>query len=223
MPMDWHRLLSDRRLGRGPEPDQDARTVFQRDYDRIVYSSAFRRLQDKTQVFPLAESDYVRTRLTHSIEVSCVGRSLGTLVGVRLEELKIIESGVGRALGDVVAAACLAHDIGNPPFGHSGEDAIRTWFEKNASQVLADLTEEERKDFLNYEGNAQGFRVLTPDSRNRINEGGMQLTHAVLGAYSKYPCHSGVAGRSKNVGERRLAASSGMMRRCLRTWLTVWV
>ncbi len=131
--MDWSRLLSKRLLG---EPSgkvsklQDGRSQFQRDFDRIVFSSAFRRLQDKTQVFPLPESDFVHTRLTHSLEVSCVGRSLGNFVGAeilkRKPELKNNYSAFH--FGEIVSAACLAHDIGNPPFGHSGEDAISEYF-----------------------------------------------------------------------------------------------
>ena len=129
--MDWKQLLSKERLGRFGQVGNDARSPFQRDYDRIVFSSAFRRLQDKTQVFPLAESDYVRTRLTHSLEASCVGRSLGTLIGDFVLKQADIEGLTPQDFGNIVAAACVAHDIGNPPFGHSGEDAIRDWFKPN--------------------------------------------------------------------------------------------
>lgn len=192
MAMDWNLLLSTERLGRGKEASQDARSEFQRDYDRIVYSSAFRRLQDKTQVFPLAESDYVRTRLTHSIEVSCVGRSLGTLAGsfVRKKEKFTDDPRFHpQEFGNVVAAACLAHDIGNPPFGHSGEEAIRQWFRERGKDYLADLPDEQAEDLRRFEGNAQGFRVLGR-LQNRVDGGGMQLTHAVLAAFSKYPRRS---------------------------------
>lgn len=187
--MEWSKLLSNERLGRGDKTEhQDARSEFQRDYDRIVYSSAFRRLQDKTQVFPLAESDYVRTRLTHSIEVSCVGRSLGTLVGdyVIKDDLSNIKEISSQEFGNIVAAACLAHDIGNPPLGHSGEDAISSWFNGEGNKYLCCLREEEKVDFLEFEGNAQGFRVLTR-LQNAVDRGGLQLTYAVLGTYSKYP------------------------------------
>ncbi len=126
--MEWKQLLSKERLGRFGQLGSDARSPFQRDYDRIVFSSAFRRLQDKTQVFPLAESDYVRTRLTHSLEASCVGRSLGTLVGDFVLKQSDMEGLTPQDFGNIVAAACVAHDIGNPPFGHSGEDVIRDWF-----------------------------------------------------------------------------------------------
>jgi len=203
MTMDWVRLLSRRRLGsQRPSEASRARTSFQRDYDRIVFTSAFRRMQDKTQVFPLAESDYVRTRLTHSLEVSSVGRTLGSLVG----EVVVQRHGIPPALlvpadfGAVVAAACLAHDLGNPPFGHSGEDAIRSWFRESATaqRVLAGLAEELYPDFLAFEGNAQGFRILSRLQGAEV-PGGLQLTGAVLGTFSKYPrtagqCAEGLAG-----------------------------
>lgn len=192
--MQWKQLLSSARLGREGSLNPEAqRSAFQRDYDRIIFSSAFRRMQDKTQVFPLAESDYVRTRLTHSLEAACVGRSLGTMVGMSIVE----EHGLGLIhasdVGAIVAAACLAHDIGNPPFGHSGEDAIRHWFKTSpvARELACHLSPEERADFERFEGNAQGFRIVTrlnmPDSR-----GGLQLTCATLGAFSKYPVASSV-------------------------------
>ena len=187
--MDWNRLLSRARPGLSrQQPDSEARTDFQRDFDRIVFSSAFRRLQDKTQVFPLSQSDYIRTRLTHSLEVSSVGRSLGAMVGdsvIRRHDLKGVYP---QDFGAVVAAACLAHDIGNPPFGHAGEDAIRLWFTTSPAgrAALERLTEAQRQDFLRFEGNAQGFRIITrlqsPDNR-----GGMQLTCATLGIFTKYP------------------------------------
>ncbi|HRE54955.1 MAG TPA: deoxyguanosinetriphosphate triphosphohydrolase [Candidatus Competibacter sp.] len=187
--MDWNRLLSRVRLGLSRQhPDNEARTDFQRDFDRIVFSSAFRRLQDKTQVFPLSQSDYVRTRLTHSLEVSSVGRSLGTMVGDSVIKRHHLQSVYPQDFGAVVAAASLAHDIGNPPFGHAGEDAIRLWFTSSAAghAVLEQLNEAQRQDFLRFEGNAQGFRIITrlqsPD-----NPGGMQLTCATLGTFTKYP------------------------------------
>lgn len=189
--MDWQKLLSDKRLGEPREAGRTrGRSPFHQDYDRVVFSSAFRRLQDKTQVFPLAKSDYVRTRLTHSLEASCVGRSLGMAVGLRLHERKKLPSYVDPSgLGMIVSTACLAHDIGNPPFGHAGEQAICEWFKGSGEKFLAPLTNPEKNDFLNFEGNAQGFRILTrlqhPD-----NEGGLQLTHATLAAFSKYPTSS---------------------------------
>ena len=187
--MDWNRLLSRARPGLSrQQPDSEARTDFQRDFDRIVFSSAFRRLQDKTQVFPLSQSDYVRTRLTHSLEVSSVGRSLGAMVGDSVIRRHGLQSVYPQDFGAVVAAACLAHDIGNPPFGHAGEDAIRLWFTASATgrAVLERLTDAQRQDFRRFEGNAQGFRIITrlqsPDNR-----GGMQLTCATLGIFTKYP------------------------------------
>ena len=190
--MQWETLLSPARLGKsGSEPLDALRSPFQRDYDRIVFSSAFRRLQDKTQVFPLAGSDYVRTRLTHSLEAGCVGRSLGARIGGDIVRSRKLENIHPSHFGDIVAAACLAHDIGNPPFGHSGEDAIRHWFATSevARRIAPSLSPAERADFEQFEGNAQGFRILTrlqmPD-----NEGGLQLTCATLGAFAKYPLAS---------------------------------
>ncbi|HEX8310528.1 MAG TPA: deoxyguanosinetriphosphate triphosphohydrolase [Chthoniobacteraceae bacterium] len=190
--MRWPELLCADRLGRAkPGRREWARSDFQRDSDRIIFCSAFRRLQDKTQVFPLADNDYVRTRLTHSLEVASVGRSLGTRIGAeicarhRLEQHEIHPSDFGA----IVHAAALGHDLGNPPFGHSGEDAIRHWFTSGSGPALAareGLSVAEIADIESYEGNAQGFRILTrlqmPD-----NAGGLQLTHATLGAFTKYP------------------------------------
>lgn len=191
--MSWDRLLPATRLGRLEKGAEEvSRTPFQRDYDRIVFSAAFRRLHDKTQVFPLPENDYVHSRLTHSIEVSCVGRSLGTLVGQVLEQRGSLAHGLtARDVGDIVAAACLAHDIGNPPFGHSGEDAIASWFRGDGRRFLEGLSERQQADFLGFEGNAQGFRILT---RLEIPayRGGLQLTHATLAAFSKYPREAGL-------------------------------
>jgi dGTPase len=230
--VDWSRLLSRQRLGRRDSREVDARSPFQRDYDRIVFSSAFRRLQDKTQVFPLAESDYVRTRLTHSIEVSCVGRSLGTLVGAEVLKKKRVDGVTSQDFGTVVAAACLAHDIGNPPFGHSGEDAIQNWFQARGEDYLKDLKPAEREDFLRFEGNAQGFRVLTR-LQNPQNKGGLQMTYAVLGAFSKYPRQSVVSSmqESTNVSEKKfgffsadagsfneIAEGLGLKQKALNAW-----
>lgn len=192
MAMNWLQLLSRRRLGRDVDPAPEAaRTEFQRDFDRIVFTSSFRRLQDKTQVFPLARDDYARTRLTHSLESASVGRSLGTVVGMELldRHKELAEEGyTPHDFGAVVAAATLAHDIGNPPFGHAGESAIQEWFTHTQAgqQVLGRLTAEQRRDFEKFEGNAQGFRVLTR-LESAGNRGGMQLTLATLGAYMKYP------------------------------------
>ncbi|BCX81295.1 dGTPase [Methylomarinovum caldicuralii] len=186
--MDWHRLLSTRRLGKASTAPggQPPRTEFARDYDRLIFSSAFRRLQDKTQVFPLAKSDYVRTRLTHSLEVASVGRSLGMLAAevIRRREPDLRDTVVPQDVGTLVAAACLAHDIGNPPFGHAGEDAIREWFA--AWPGLKTLGAGEREDLLRFEGNAQGFRILTV-LQNPGQPGGLQMTCAMLAVMAKYP------------------------------------
>lgn len=193
--MDWKQLLS-RKLLCDDKPVNnkfnDGRSQFQRDFDRIVFSSSFRRLQDKTQVFPLPESDFVHTRLTHSFEVSCVGRSLGTLIGgtiiKRHKELK--EEYLHFHLGEIVAAACLAHDIGNPPFGHSGEDAISEYFKNgDGKQFKEKLTELQYNDLIKFEGNAQGFRLLTKLQNPKI-KGGLRLTCATLAAFTKYPKES---------------------------------
>ncbi|MGE5352696.1 MAG: deoxyguanosinetriphosphate triphosphohydrolase [Acidobacteriota bacterium] len=195
--MNWERLLSNRRLGdigkNSFVPSNDGRSEFQRDFDRIVFSSAFRRLQDKTQVFPLPESDFVHNRLTHSLEVSCIGRSLGNLVGERiLERHKDLQDNFTKFhFGEIVAAACLAHDIGNPPFGHSGEDAISEYFKHgNGRQFEARLNDVKKwHDFIKFEGNAQGFRIITK-LQNPTIFGGLCLTAATLASLTKYPKES---------------------------------
>ncbi|MDR1890040.1 MAG: dNTP triphosphohydrolase, partial [Zoogloeaceae bacterium] len=181
----WQKLLSAERLGAGSGPSAPERTAFQQDYDRIVFTSAFRRMKDKTQVFPLSRSDYVRTRLTHSLEASCVGRSLGAVVGREIIARHQLEGVESADFGAIVAAACLAHDIGNPPFGHAGEDAIREWFKASGLLEKYDLTPAELADLTQYEGNAQGFRILTR-LQNPDNPG-LQLTSAVLATFTKYP------------------------------------
>ena len=209
MTMNWKLLTSAKRLGRETTPSAaDARSEYLKDWDRIVYSSAFRRLQDKTQVFPLAESDYVRTRLTHSIEVSSVGRSLGTLCGAYiLESERDLDIG-SQDFGSIVAAACLAHDIGNPPFGHSGEDAIQSWFSLKGEDYLGELSAAEKMDLCKFEGNAQGFRLITR-LQNAINRGGFQLTYAVLSSYAKYPRGSDMPHALKtNISEKKFGYCS---------------
>ena len=202
--MDWNLLTSTTRLGRETgDHASEARSEYQRDWDRIVYSSAFRRMQDKTQVFPLAESDYVRTRLTHSIEVASVGRSLGTLCGDFILAREEVKGMVAQDFGSIVAAACLAHDIGNPPFGHSGEDAIQSWFASSGARYLEQLSEAEQQDLLKFEGNAQGFRMVTR-LQSSVNRGGFQLTYAVLAAYAKYPRASNLPRPTKgNISEKK--------------------
>jgi len=201
----WRQLLSPHRVGapapeeRAPEraaplPDErilpDERTEYDKDYDRIVFSSEFRCLHDKTQVFPLSTSDYTRTRLTHSIEASCVGRSLGQLAGRHLSRAQGVEVDPSH-LGTLVAAACLAHDIGNPPFGHSGEAAIQHWVEQRLAPPAPERAspfrgQAEWKDLQSFEGNAQGLRILTR-LQSRERWGGLRYTAATLGAMSKYP------------------------------------
>jgi dGTPase len=198
MGMEWDRLLSRERLGSAqPLEDSKVRTDFQRDFDRIVFSSAFRRMQDKTQVFPLSRIDYIRTRLTHSLEASSIGRSLGTQVGEQVIARQSLQGFEASDFGDICAAACLAHDIGNPPFGHSGEDAFRNWALTAAygRRRVEVLTDSEREDFLSFEGNAQGFRILTR-LQNPDNRGGLQLTCATLAAFTKYPRESCLGGSS---------------------------
>jgi len=194
--MQWPSLLSRKRLGSTAEPkDSTARTDFQRDFDRVVFSSAFRRMQDKTQVFPLSKVDYVRTRLTHSLEASCIGRSLGTLVGEQVIARHGLVGFEAADFGNICAAACLAHDIGNPPFGHSGEDAIRNWAKSAdyGSRRVSSMRGSQREDFMAFEGNAQGFRIVTR-LQNPDNPGGLQLTCATLAAFTKYPRESCLAG-----------------------------
>ena len=164
MSMDWNQLLCAQRLGKdGPARAHDpARSQFRRDSDRLMFSTAFRRLQDKTQVFPLADNDYVRTRLTHSLEVSSVARSLGARVGAEICTRHRGLKSHGSEFGEIAAAAALAHDLGNPPFGHSGEDAIRHWFATSriAEKAGANLSAAQRADIERYEGNAQGLRLI---------------------------------------------------------------
>ena len=194
--MQWSRLLSRKRLGSAQPPAESTlRTDFQRDMDRIIFSSAFRRMQDKTQVFPLSRVDYVRTRLTHSLEASSIGRSLGTLVGEQAIARHGLAGFEASDFGDIVAAACLAHDIGNPPFGHSGEDAFRHWAHEAAygQRRVGVLRGSEREDFLSFEGNAQGFRIIAR-LQNPDNPGGLQLTCATLAAFTKYPRESWLGG-----------------------------
>ena len=195
--MDWQRLLTRQRLGKDyPEGKESGRTCFQRDFDRLVFSSSFRRLKDKTQVFSLVDNDYIRTRLSHSIEASCVGRSLGRIIGDAVIHRHHLET-VGFTasdFGDILAAACLAHDIGNPPFGHVGEDSIShafvTWSKTDIGQtVLADLNPQQQQDFSAFEGNAQGFSILTR-LEMYPRYGGMCLTCPTLAAFMKYPRES---------------------------------
>lgn len=204
MRMDWNKLINSKRLDSGNDSlATDFRTEFERDVDRIIFSSAFRRLQDKTQVFPIPKSDFIHSRLTHSIEVASVGRSLGKLAGnfIYKEEKQDINDGNNGLVhvsidtfGEIVSAACLCHDIGNPPFGHSGEDAFRhfyeDFFEKNPIESFGGLTKSQIDDFLRFEGNAEGFKILTNDHPSG-RSGGLRLTYSTLATFTKYPCESG--------------------------------
>ncbi|WP_298034254.1 deoxyguanosinetriphosphate triphosphohydrolase [uncultured Desulfovibrio sp.] len=181
--------------------EEQQRTSFARDADRIMFSSAFRRLLKKTQVHPLALKDHIHNRLTHSLEVSSVGRSLGTMVGVRLEADKLLPDNIhAHHLGEIVQAACLAHDIGNPPFGHAGEAALRNWF-KNSDhgKFLDPLTPVQRSDFFNFDGNAQSFRIVTVIEYYQW-KGGMRLTYPTLASLVKYPV---TAHRSEEAGKSK--------------------
>ena len=185
--MDWQQLLNKQRLGQRSPKDERGRTAFLRDHDKIIFSGAFRRLARKTQVHPLATNDHVHNRLTHSLEVSCVGRTLGIRVGERLQGRKLLPDSIAVTdLGDIVQSACLAHDIGNPPFGHTGERAIRAWFQHKGKHYLEYLTEAQRPDLALFEGNAEGFRTLTKSEYHQY-EDGMRLTYATLATFLKYP------------------------------------
>ena len=194
--MNWEQLLSLKRYGdmqKRPRDAQDeTRLGFDVDFDRIIFSSAFRSLQDKTQVIPLSETDFVHTRLTHSLEVSVVGRTLGRRVGKVLLERHPNLVALGYTFNDfgaIVAAASVTHDIGNPPFGHSGEKAIGEYFKTGkGAQYKDDLTPKEYQDIIDFEGNANGFKILT-ESREGVF-GGLRLSYATLGAFLKYPKES---------------------------------
>ncbi|MEO8515405.1 MAG: deoxyguanosinetriphosphate triphosphohydrolase [Flavobacterium sp.] len=208
--MNWEQLLSLKRQGdtnkRLRIEQDDTRLGFEVDYDRIIFSSAFRSLQDKTQVIPLSKTDFVHTRLTHSLEVSVVGRSLGRLVGKKiLEKYPHLKEAHGYHMNDfgaIVAAASLAHDIGNPPFGHSGEKAIGEYFSIGKGQQFKDkLTDKEWQDLIDFEGNANGFSVLTA-SRPGV-EGGLRVTYATLGAFMKYPKESLPKKPTSNIADKK--------------------
>ena len=200
----WSQLISPVRLGlehRNYSDPDEIRTAFQRDYDRIIFSSPFRRLQNKTQVFPLPGSIFVHNRLTHSLEVASVGRSLGNVVALDLAKKGgTTDSAVLSEIGTVVSTACLAHDMGNPPFGHSGENAISNFFKKGNGKVLIDqLPKEQQSDFTCFDGNANAFRLLTHTFNGR-REGGFGLTYSTLASVVKYPFESVLAGNKQKFG-----------------------
>ena len=201
--MNWQTLISSRRYGKSnaPRPLEERRTEFQRDYDRLIFSAAFRRMQNKTQVFPLPGSIFVHNRLTHSLEVSSVGRSLGTDVARELVRLHPgLEQTEITGMGAIVSAACLAHDLGNPPFGHSGEKAIAAFFSEGEGQPLKDkLTAVQWTDVTNFEGNANSLRALTNQFHGR-RSGGFAMTYSTLASVVKYPYDSQLAGQSGKFG-----------------------
>jgi len=193
--MTWEQLLSAKRLGQEDRFIKaeaiKARSEFQRDYDRIIFSAAFRRLQDKTQVFPLPGSIFVHNRLTHSLEVASVGRSLGSMVSEKLSaNSECFDQSLIYEIRSIVSAACLAHDLGNPPFGHSGETSISTYFsEGNGRELQSKMTPEEWNDFIHFDGNANAFRLLSHQFNGR-REGGFALTYSTLASIVKYPFES---------------------------------
>lgn len=192
--MQWDRLICSKRLGmeRYRSSQAQSRSDFQRDFDRLVFSSPFRRLQNKTQVFPLPGSIFVHNRLTHSLEVSSVGKSLANEVCVRLAPKYAgtdVESKLPHIV-EIVGSACLAHDMGNPPFGHSGEKTIATYFSEGRGMAIRRmLSDEEWADLVNFDGNANSFRLLSHQFRGR-REGGLAMTYSSLAAIVKYPYRS---------------------------------
>ena len=201
--MNWQQLISNKRLGqenRHPERHDD-RTEFKRDYDRLIFSAPFRRLQNKTQVFPLPGSIFVHNRLTHSLEVASVGMSLGNDVAQQLirrhPELK---DTMFQEIGQIVATACLAHDMGNPPFGHSGEKAIQAFFTEGAgSELQREISPMVWNDLIHFEGNANAFRLLTHQYKGR-RQGGFVMTYSTLASIVKYPFSSSAAGKKGKFG-----------------------
>lgn len=202
--MNWDKLICDVRLGQEGRQERKGgvRSEFERDYDRLIFSSPFRRLQNKTQVFPLPGSIFVHNRLTHSLEVACVGRSLANEIAQPLLEKYKAEPWRDKLLkmGEIVAAACLAHDLGNPPFGHSGEKTIGAFFSEGRGQLLRNkLTAEQWDDLVHFEGNANSFRSLVHQFRGR-RPGGFAMTYSTLAAIVKYPYSSAYAGEKGKFG-----------------------
>ena len=201
--MNWRQLISNKRFGLEDlhETRKDDRTEFQRDYDRLIFSAPFRRLQNKTQVFPLPGSIFVHNRLTHSLEVSCVGRSLGSTIAIQLlaKHPELADTHISE-IGAIVSAACLAHDLGNPPFGHSGERAISTYFSEGKGLTLKEhLSSMEWEDLTHFEGNANAFRLLTHQFEGR-RKGGFVMTYSTLASIVKYPYSSQLAGKKSKFG-----------------------
>ena len=194
--MNWKKLFSTKRFDeKETSSSYPTRSSYEVDFDRVVFSSAFRRLQDKTQVIPLPESDFVHTRLTHSLETSCVGRSLAKIIGAEVIKKYKLKNLSVEDFGAVVGTACLAHDIGNPPFGHSGETAISNYFKQGNGKIFSEeVLPQEWSDLTNFEGNANGFRILT--NMHNILKGNIKLTFSTLAAFTKYPCGSYKAGKN---------------------------
>ncbi|MBQ9230292.1 MAG: dNTP triphosphohydrolase [Prevotella sp.] len=202
--MDWNRLISNKRLGQEYRHTErhDDRTEFKRDYDRLIFSAPFRRLQNKTQVFPLPGSIFVHNRLTHSLEVASVGMSLGNDVAQRIikEKHPELKDTMFEQIGQIVSTACLAHDLGNPPFGHSGEKAIQTFFTEGPGNVLQkEVSPVFWDDITHFEGNANAFRLLTHQFKGR-RPGGFVMTYSTLASIVKYPYASSAASKKGKFG-----------------------
>lgn len=208
--MDWGRLITGKRFGKEGtyRENEEYRTAFQRDFDRLIFSAPFRRMQNKTQVFPLPGSVFVHNRLTHSLEVSSVGRSLGTDVARELQQQRPeLRRTAFAEIGNIVSAACLAHDMGNPPFGHAGEKAIASYFKEGRGQQLLDFTDESGEkltqaqwyDMTRFDGNANAFRLLTHQFEGR-RKGGFVMCYPTLASVVKYPYASAYAVKKQKFG-----------------------
>lgn len=201
--MEWKQLISNKRFGQEHKHAErhDDRSEFKRDYDRLIFSSAFRRLQNKTQVFPLPGSIFVHNRLTHSLEVASVGMSIGNDISRRvIRKRSELKDTLVEEIGTIVSAACLAHDLGNPPFGHSGEKAIQTFFSEGPGQKIKSMVSSEFwDDITHFEGNANAFRILTHRFKGR-RQGGFVMTYSMLASIVKYPFASCLAGSHGKFG-----------------------
>lgn len=201
--MEWKQLISNKRFGQEHKHAErhDDRSEFKRDYDRLIFSSAFRRLQNKTQVFPLPGSIFVHNRFTHSLEVASVGMSIGNDISRRvIQKRPELKDTLVEEIGTIVSAACLAHDLGNPPFGHSGEKAIQTFFSEGPGQKIKPMVSAEFwDDITHFEGNANAFRILTHRFKGR-RQGGFVMTYSMLASIVKYPFASSLAGNHGKFG-----------------------
>ena len=201
--MEWKQLISNKRFGQEHKHAErhDDRSEFKRDYDRLIFSSAFRRLQNKTQVFPLPGSIFVHNRLTHSLEVASVGMSIGNDISRRvIQKRPDLKDTLVEEIGTIVSAACLAHDLGNPPFGHSGEKAIQTFFSEGPGLKIKSMVSSEFwDDITHFEGNANAFRILTHRFKGR-RQGGFVMTYSMLASIVKYPFASSLAGNHGKFG-----------------------